>query len=153
MASVTFLKRNSRRKQAIAAASLPAPMPASDQTIRAHRACLGYLQQEGLVVSLAALVDAQVSLRWHRLPMRERFLPCVKEATPDGEDLVSGITDFPAFARAVSSGGRTIASTASRRPALYRIRPPKLAKNPLGHEPPIATPQGEIPPGPQRDFS
>jgi hypothetical protein len=51
-----------------------------------------------LVVSPAALVDAQVVLDRNTLPMQERFLPFVKEATPDGEDTVPAITDFPAFA-------------------------------------------------------
>lgn len=73
-------------------------MPA-DTTIRDHKAWLGYVQQEGLVVSPAALADAQVVLDRNTLPMQERFLPFVTEAAPDGEDPVPAITDFPAFAR------------------------------------------------------
>ena len=50
-------------------------------------------------MSPAALVAAQVALERNTLPMQERFLPFVKEATPDGEDPVPAITDFPTFAR------------------------------------------------------
>ncbi len=74
-------------------------MPTPDPAIRDHKAWLGYVQQEGLVVSPAALVDAQVVLDRNTLPMQERFLPFIKEATPDGEDPVPAITDFAAFAR------------------------------------------------------
>lgn len=70
-----------------------------DPAIRDHKAWLGYVQQEGLVVSPAALVDAQVVLDRNTLPMQERFLPFVKDVAPDGEDPVPGITDFPVFAR------------------------------------------------------
>lgn len=74
-------------------------MPTPDPAIRDHKAWLGYVQQEGLVVSPAALVDAQVLLDRNTLPMQERFLPFVKEVAPDGEDPVPAIADFPAFAR------------------------------------------------------
>ena len=74
-------------------------MPTFDPAIRDHKAWLGYVQQEGLVVSPAALVDAQVVLDRNTLPMQERFLPFLKEATPDGEDPLPAIADFPAFAR------------------------------------------------------
>ena len=74
-------------------------MPTPDPSILDHKAWLGYVQQEGLVVSPAALVDAQVVLDRNTLPMQERFLPFVKEVAPDGEDPVPAITDFPAFAR------------------------------------------------------
>jgi hypothetical protein len=74
-------------------------MPTHDPATRDHKAWLGYVQQEGLVVSPAALVDAQVVLDRNTLPMQEQFLPFVKEATPKGEDPVPAITDFPAFAR------------------------------------------------------
>jgi hypothetical protein len=74
-------------------------MPTPEPAIRDHKAWLGYVQQEGLVVSPAALVDAQVVLDRNTLPMQERFLPFVKEVAPDGEDPVPAITDFAAFAR------------------------------------------------------
>ena len=73
-------------------------MPA-DPTIRDHKAWLGYVQQEGLVVSPAALVDAQVVLDRNTIPMQERFLPFVKGAASDGEEPAPAITDFPTFAR------------------------------------------------------
>ena len=73
-------------------------MPA-DPTIRDHKAWLGYVQQEGLVVSPAALVDAQVVLDRNTIPMQERFLPFLKGAAPDGEEAAPAITDFPTFAR------------------------------------------------------
>ena len=74
-------------------------MPTSDPAIRDHKAWLGYVQQEGLVVSPAALVDAQVVLDRNTIPIQERFLPFVKGAAPDGEEPAQAITDFPTFAR------------------------------------------------------
>src|SRR4051794_38471916 len=71
----------------------------TDAPIRDHKAWLGYVQQDGLVVSPTALVDAQVVLDWNTLPMQERFLSFVKEATRAGEDSVPAIIDFPAFVR------------------------------------------------------
>jgi hypothetical protein len=71
----------------------------TDTTIRDHKAWLGYVQQEGLVVSPAALVDAQVVLDRNTIPMQERFLPFAKGAAPDGEEPAPAITDFPTFAR------------------------------------------------------
>jgi hypothetical protein len=70
----------------------------TDTTIRDHKAWLGYVQQEGLVVSPAALADAQVVLDRNTIPMQERFLPFVTEAARDGDDPVPTIADFPAFA-------------------------------------------------------
>lgn len=74
-------------------------MPTFDPAIRDHKAWLGYVQQDGLVVSPTALVDAQVVLDRNTLPMQERFLSFVKEASRAGEDSVPAITDFPAFVR------------------------------------------------------
>lgn len=74
------------------------PMATPDPAIRDHKAWRGYVQQEGLVVSPAALVDAQVVLDRNTLPMQERFRPLVKEVTLDGKDPVSAIADFPVFA-------------------------------------------------------
>jgi hypothetical protein len=71
----------------------------NDAPIRDHKAWLGYVQQDGLVVSPTALVDAQVVLDRNTLPMQERFLSFVKEATRAVEDSVPAITDFPAFVR------------------------------------------------------
>jgi hypothetical protein len=71
----------------------------TDTTIRDHKAWLGYVQQEGLVVSPAALADAQVLLDRNTIPLQEGFLPFVTEVARDGGDPVPVIADFPAFAR------------------------------------------------------
>src|SRR2546421_3890828 len=70
-----------------------------DSTIRDHKAWLGYIQPEGLVVSPAALVDAQVLLDRNTLPLQERFLSYVQEVERDGDDPLNVITDFATFAR------------------------------------------------------
>jgi len=71
----------------------------NDIPIRDHKAWLGYVQQDGLVVSPTALVDAQVVLDRNTLPMQERFLPFVKEVTTDDDNSLLAIKDFPAFVR------------------------------------------------------
>jgi hypothetical protein len=48
-------------------------MPTLDPAIRDHKAWLGYVQQEGLVVSPAALVDAQLVLGRNTLSMQNLF--------------------------------------------------------------------------------
>ena len=48
-------------------------MPTSDPAIREHKAWLGYVQQESLVVAPAALVDAQVVLDRNTLSMQNLF--------------------------------------------------------------------------------
>lgn len=73
-------------------------MPPSDPATRDHKAWLGYVQQEGLVVSPAALVDAQVVLDRNTLPLQERFLAFVHEASVGDGDAVPALIDFPAFA-------------------------------------------------------
>lgn len=70
-----------------------------DYNIRDHKAWLGYIQPDGLVVSPAALVDAQVLLDRNTLPLQERFLPFVEEVERNDSDTVMAITDFPGFAR------------------------------------------------------
>ena len=71
----------------------------NDAPIRDHKAWLGYVQQDGLVVSPTALVDAQVVLDRNTLPMQERFLPFTKEVTANDDNALIAIADFPAFAR------------------------------------------------------
>ncbi|HYV05488.1 MAG TPA: class I SAM-dependent DNA methyltransferase, partial [Blastocatellia bacterium] len=73
-------------------------MPANDPAIRDHQAWLGYLQPDGLVVSPAALVDAQVLLDRNTLPLQERFLPFVEEVERD-DDTILAVTDFARFLR------------------------------------------------------
>ncbi len=71
----------------------------TDAPIRDHKAWLGYVQQDGLVVSPTALVDAQVVLDRNTLPMQERFLQFIKEVTTDDDNSLLAIKDFPAFVR------------------------------------------------------
>jgi hypothetical protein len=73
-------------------------MPA-ESPIKDHQAWLGYLQPDGLVVSPAALVDSQVLLDQHTLPLQERFLSFVEKVEVDGGTETSAITDFVRFAR------------------------------------------------------
>src|SRR5262249_3789565 len=70
-----------------------------DYSIRDHKAWLGYIQPDGLVVSPAALVDAQVLLDRNTLPLQERFLPFVEEVERDGDSHVTAIADFGRFVR------------------------------------------------------
>jgi hypothetical protein len=67
---------------------------AADLLIKDHQAWLGYLQPDGLVVSPAALVDAQVLLPQNTLPLQDRFLPFVQQVEVDGRSEISVITDF-----------------------------------------------------------
>src|ERR1044072_4814543 len=73
-------------------------MPA-DSLIRDHKAWLGYLQPDGLVVSPAALVDSQVLLDRNTLPLQERFLPFVQQVEVDGSYDITAITDCVRFVR------------------------------------------------------
>ena len=71
----------------------------NDAPIRDHKAWLGYVQQDGLVVSPTALVDAQVVLDRNTLSLQERFLPFTKEVTDNDDNQFIAITDFPKFCR------------------------------------------------------
>jgi N-6 DNA Methylase len=71
----------------------------TDPTIRDHQAWLGYLQPDGLVVSPAALVDAQAILDRNALPLQERFLEYVEEVEVEDGETVSKISDVQAFLR------------------------------------------------------
>lgn len=71
----------------------------NDAPIRDHKAWLGYVQQDGLVVSPTALVDAQVVLDRNTLPMQERFLPFTKEVTDNDDNALIAIVDFATFTR------------------------------------------------------
>jgi hypothetical protein len=73
---------------------------ATDTAIRDHQAWLGYLQPDGLVVSPAALVDAQVLLDRNAAPLQQRFLGFVDRGTdrapkdPELFNLPELLTDF-----------------------------------------------------------
>jgi hypothetical protein len=70
-----------------------------DPAIRDHKAWLGYLQPDGLVVSAAALVDLQIILPKDTIGTQEDFLCFVGDAETDGEEseTVSAISDFKDF--------------------------------------------------------
>jgi len=64
-----------------------------DPAIRDHQAWLGYLQPDGLVVSPAALVDAQVILERNNGPRQQAFLNYITQVSR-GDDSVTAITDL-----------------------------------------------------------
>jgi len=69
-----------------------------DRAIRDHQAWLGYLQPDGLVVSPAALVDAQVVLDTRAIDTQAKFEPFVADIDDDKNDRQHKvIKDFPAF--------------------------------------------------------
>lgn len=69
-----------------------------DRAIRDHQAWLGYLQPDGLVVSPAALVDAQVVLDTRVIDTQAKFEPFVADIDDDKNDRqLKVIKDFPAF--------------------------------------------------------
>jgi hypothetical protein len=72
---------------------------AFDPAIKDHQAWLGYLQPDGLVVSAAALVDAQVLLDRNNLPLQQRFAAFVAEAVIGDADPVPAIINFSLFVR------------------------------------------------------
>jgi len=73
---------------------------ATDPVIRDHQAWLGYLQPDGLVVSPAALVDAQVSISRNVAPLQHEFRAFVDAGTekapkqPQIMSLVEMLTGF-----------------------------------------------------------
>jgi hypothetical protein len=70
-----------------------------DPHIKDHQAWLGALQPEGLVVSPAALVDAQAILNTRAIDIQVRFLSAVSTVKSKDDDELKVIADFPAFAR------------------------------------------------------
>lgn len=72
---------------------------AADPPIKDHQAWLGYLQPDGLVISPAALVDAQVLLDHNTLPLQERFKPFVQQVEVDSSREFAAITDLVRFVR------------------------------------------------------
>ena len=68
----------------------------SDPAIRDHKAWLGYLQPDGLVVSPAALVDSQVLLNRNVAPLQQTFLDHVEEIGDDGQStwVISNLKEF-----------------------------------------------------------
>ncbi|MBI5366319.1 MAG: hypothetical protein HZA54_04725, partial [Planctomycetes bacterium] len=70
-----------------------------DPALLDHKAWIGYLQQDGLVVSAAALIDAQAVLDTHALPLQQRFLPFVEEVEQRPDEPVPVLRDFLQCAR------------------------------------------------------
>src|SRR5688572_21209480 len=70
-----------------------------DPSLLDHKAWLGYLQPDGLVVSPAALVDSQVPLPRDSAPLQQRFLAWTQ--APESEDGETSLVvrDFAAFAQ------------------------------------------------------
>jgi len=69
---------------------------AVDPVIRDHQQWLGYLQPDGLVVSPAALADAQVALDRNAAPLQQQFLEFISEMK-DGDDTVPVLTSLRRF--------------------------------------------------------
>ena len=72
---------------------------AKDPAVLAHQEWLGYVQPAGLVVSIPAMLDANVRINQNIAPDHRRFLDALPSST-DGEPIPE-IADFPQFARAV----------------------------------------------------
>lgn len=70
-----------------------------DPAIKDHKAWLGYLQPEGLVVSPAALVDLQVILSRETIQLQERFLEMLEDVTLNDDTAILAVTDVPRFIR------------------------------------------------------
>lgn len=79
---------------------MPSETSIRERAIRDHQAWLGYLQPDGLVVSPAALVDAQVVLDTRVIDTQAKFLPFVDTvAEKDADREATVIKDLPAFLR------------------------------------------------------
>jgi hypothetical protein len=64
-----------------------------DPSIRDHKAWIGYLQPDGLVVSPAALIDAQVVLDRSSAPLQQRFQSHVEEI-PHADDAIPAVANL-----------------------------------------------------------
>jgi methylase of polypeptide subunit release factors len=69
-----------------------------DPSIRDHKAWIGYLQPDGLVVSPAALVDAQVVLDRAAAPLQQQFLGFVEEIT-QGDNKIPAVASLKRLLR------------------------------------------------------
>lgn len=68
-----------------------------DPSLLDHKAWLGYLQPDGLVVSPAAMVDSQVLLPRDSAPLQQRFLNWTYEVEIEGGEALLVVRDFAAF--------------------------------------------------------
>ena len=72
---------------------------AKDPAVLAHQEWLGYVQPAGLVVSIPAMLDANVRINQNIAPDHRRFLDALPSSS-DGEPIPE-VADFPQFAQAV----------------------------------------------------
>ena len=72
---------------------------AKDPAVLAHQEWLGYVQPVGLVVSIPAMLDANVRINQNIAPNHRRFLEALP-ADKDGEPIPE-VADFPQFVQAV----------------------------------------------------
>jgi hypothetical protein len=72
---------------------------AKDPAVLAHQEWLGYVQPVGLVVSIPAMLDANVRINQNVAPDHRRFLEALP-ADKDGEPIPE-VADFPQFVQAV----------------------------------------------------
>src|SRR5919109_1016902 len=70
-----------------------------DPALRDHKAWIGYLQPDGLVVSPAALVDTQVLLPRGDAARQEAFAQWVERRELESGETESLISNFAAFTR------------------------------------------------------
>jgi hypothetical protein len=77
---------------------------AKDPAILAHQQWLGYVQPVGLVVSIPAMLDANVRVNQNFAPEHRNFLEALLTAS-DGEPIPE-VSDFPAFAESVLGWSR-----------------------------------------------
>jgi len=68
-----------------------------DPSLLDHKAWLGYLQPDGLVVSPAALVDSQALLPRDSAPLQQRFLGWTEEIEVEGGETLLTVRDVGAF--------------------------------------------------------
>ena len=107
---------------------------ARDPAILAHQEWLGYVQPVGLVVSIPAMLDANVRVNQNFAPDHRNFL----EALPAGSDgePIPEVSDFPEFAESVLGWSRSDlygAPGASALPTISRSSAPRLQRNTAAH--------------------
>src|SRR4051812_40172995 len=69
----------------------------TDPSLLDHKAWLGYLQPDGLVVSPAALVDSQVVINRDSAPLQQRFLKWTEELESEGGETLLVVRKLASF--------------------------------------------------------
>ena len=98
---------------------------AKDPAILAHQEWLGYVQPVGLVVSIPAMLDANLRVNQNFAPDHRRFLEALP-STAEGEPIPE-IADFPRFAQECAG----LVAKRSLRSARLRPAPGVISKLPL----------------------